>query len=148
MDNNELDEIEQIKTLKARYFRHMDQKRWDEWKKCFTEDVTAVYDGPPRLNKSDDPTQVACDGRAFLVEAVSGLFADSKSIHQGFMPEIELTSPTTATGTWAMFDYIRMPRGSFRGWGHYYEEYVKQEDGWKIKKIRLTRLHIEEIWEG
>jgi SnoaL-like domain len=148
MEDNDLREIEPIKKLKARYFRHMDQQRWDEWKKCFTEDVTAVYDGPPRLNKRDDPAQVACEGRTRLVDAVSGLFVESKSVHQGFMPEIELTSPTTATGIWAMFDYIRTPRGSFKGWGHYYEEYVKQEGEWKIKKIRLTRLHVEEIWEG
>ena len=47
-----LEEIEQIKQLKARYFRHMDTRVWEEWRKCFTADVVATYDGPPRL----DPT--------------------------------------------------------------------------------------------
>ncbi len=31
---------------------------------------------------------------------------------------------------------------------HYDDECVKQEGDWKIKTIRLTRLHVEEIWEG
>src|SRR5262245_37696101 len=34
----ELVEIEEIKQLKARYFRLMDEKRWDEWAEVFAED--------------------------------------------------------------------------------------------------------------
>jgi len=30
---------------KARYFRLMDQKRWDEWREVFTEDVTGSITG-------------------------------------------------------------------------------------------------------
>lgn len=148
MTASSLDDIEQIKQLKARYFRHMDMRQWDQWQQCFTADVTAVYDGPPRLGKRDDPTQVACNGRANLVAAVSGLFVEARSIHQGYMPEIELTSATTAKGIWSMFDFIRSPKGTFKGWGHYWEEYVKEGEHWKIKSIKLTRLHVEETWDG
>ena len=89
--SSNLDEIEAIKQLKARYFRHMDTRNWDEWRKCFTADITASYDGPPRLGKRDDPTEVSCSGRDNLVAAVSGLLVEARSIHQGYMPEIELT---------------------------------------------------------
>lgn len=148
MTVEDLLELEQIKQLKARYFRHMDTRQWQEWATCFTADVVAVYDGPPRLGKRDDPTQVACHGRESLVAAVSGLFVEASSIHQGYMPELELTSATSARGIWSMFDYIRSPRGTFKGWGHYHEEYVKQDGQWKIKSIKLTRLHVEETWSG
>ena len=146
--SSNLDEIEAIKQLKARYFRHMDTRNWDEWRKCFTADITASYDGPPRLGKRDDPTEVSCSGRDNLVAAVSGLLVEARSIHQGYRPEIELTSATTATAIWSMYDFIRSPKGTFQGWGHYHEEYVKEESGWKIKKIKLTRLHVEETWAG
>src|SRR5690606_6772305 len=113
-----------------------------------TPDVTAVYDGPPRRNKSDDPASFPCQGPDGLVAAVSGLFEGALSIHQGYMPEIELTGPTTARGIWAMYDQARLPKCTFQGWGHYYEDYEKQNGQWRIKKIRLTRLHVEEIWQG
>jgi 3-phenylpropionate/cinnamic acid dioxygenase small subunit len=34
-----LEEIEAIKRLKARYFRLMDTKQWDQWGDVFTEDA-------------------------------------------------------------------------------------------------------------
>jgi len=59
------------------------------------------------------------------------------------MPEIEITSSTTARGIWAMFDYLRFPTFIFKGYGHYEEEYVKEVGGWKIKRVLLTRLHCD-----
>ena len=42
------------------------------------------------------------------------------------MPEIEITSPTPATGVWAMEDMLRWPNGTeMHGYGHYYETYEK-----------------------
>ena len=148
MDSQQSD-LEEIGKLKARYFRLMDQKQWAKWEHCFTADVTAIYEGPPRLSQTDDPNPIALAGRRELVAGVSGLLTDDVvSIHQGFMPEIELTSSTSATGVWAMFDYLRLPRCTFKGWGHYDEDYVKEADQWRIKKIHLTRLHTEEIWQS
>ncbi len=143
-----LEEIELIKQLKARYFRHMDTRVWDEWRKCFTADVVATYDGPPRLDMTASVDPITCSGREDLVAAVSGLFVEARSVHQGYMPEIELTSPTTAKGIWSMWDFIRSPKGTFKGWGHYHEDYVKEGNEWKIKKIYLSRLHTEETWGG
>lgn len=135
MELNALEEIEHIKKLKARYFCLMDQKRWDEWRELFTEDVTAVYHGPP--------ADLRYEGRATLVAQVSAILANAVTVHHGHMPEIALTSPTTATGIWAMFDYVRLPGFTLKGYGHYEEEYVKEEGKWKIKNLRLTRLHCD-----
>ena len=60
------------------------------------------------------------------------------------MPEIELTSPTTATGTWAMEDWLRWPDGrELHGAGHYHEEYEKVDGRWRITKMTLTRLRTD-----
>ena len=142
------EDLEQIRQLKARYFRLMDTKQWDQFETLFTEDVVATYEGPPRLSKDDDPKVFTCTGRATLASGVKGLLEQGKSMHQGFMPEIDFTSDTTATGVWSMFDYVRLPTCAFKGWGHYHEQYVKEAGEWKIKSIHLTRLHIEETWEG
>ena len=50
--------------------------------------------------------------------AVSVALAQAVTVHHGHMPEIELTSPITATGIWAMFDIVQSPRLNFRGYGH------------------------------
>ncbi|HIF10366.1 MAG TPA: nuclear transport factor 2 family protein [Sneathiellales bacterium] len=139
------DDLEAIRQLKARYFRLMDTREWDRWGDCFTEDISAVYEGAPRAN-ADQPTEIAIDGRDTLLEGVRGLMVGAISVHQGFMPEIELTSATTAHGIWAMFDNVILPTCNFKGWGHYHEDYVKVDGQWKIKKIHLTRLNTQEDW--
>jgi SnoaL-like domain len=143
MDLSTLEAIEQIKQLKARYFRLVDHKRWEEWGELFTEDVSAVYYNAPRDRPNEGLPELQCTGRSNLVEAASKALSKGISMHHGHMPEIELTSPTTARGIWAMFDYLRFPTFIFKGYGHYEEEYVKEASGWKIKSVLLTRLHCE-----
>jgi len=68
------------------------------------------------------------------------------TVHQGHTPEIEITSPTTATGIWAMQDVLKMPKDSPLGikglvaWGHYIDTYEQIDGAWKIKSSRLTRI--------
>jgi len=147
MEHRTFVDLEQISQLKARYFRLMDQKQWDTWNTLFTNDVTAVYQGVPGTYGSTELAELRCNGRAELVATVSGFLNRGISIHHGHMPEIALTSPTTAKGIWAMVDYLRLPEFTFKGYGHYDEDYVKQDGTWKIKRILLTRLHCDLTWE-
>lgn len=145
MTIEQMNDLEAIRQLKARYFRLMDTQQWDPWENCFATDVWASYEGVPRAN-SKLPDVVTLKGRAELVKGVKSLLTGAKSVHQGFMPELELTSATTARGIWAMFDYVMLPTCDFKGWGHYHEEYVKDGTGWKIKRLHLTRLHTSETF--
>jgi hypothetical protein len=145
MTNNELQEMEEIRQLKSRYFRLMDTKNFDDWSSCFTADVKARYEGAPRFSASM-PTDIQIQGRGALLDGVRSLLENAVSTHQGFMPELEMLDGKTASGIWAMYDRVLLPSCDFRGWGHYHEEYVKESLGWKIKSIHLTRLHVEEVW--
>ncbi len=145
MNIDQHNDLEQIRQLKARYFRLMDTQQWDAFPSCFTADIVAVYEGVPRA--SDDlPLDIRIEGRDELVDGIRTLMTGAQSIHQGFMPELELSGAASATGVWAMFDYVMLPTSHFKGWGHYHEQYVKEDDGWKIKSIHLTRLHTEEVF--
>jgi hypothetical protein len=82
----------------------------------------------------------ADDFMAFLRETL----ADVVTVHHGHMPEIELTSPTTATGIWAMEDMLRWPDGTeLHGYGHYHESYEKADGAWRIAASTLTRLRMD-----
>jgi hypothetical protein len=77
---------------------------------------------------------------AFLRETL----AEVVTVHHGHMPEIEITSPTTATGVWAMEDMLRWPNGEeLHGYGHYHDTYVKTGADWRIASTTLTRLRAD-----
>jgi SnoaL-like domain len=134
-------DIEEIKQLKARYFRSLDQKRWDEFGPVFARD--AVLEVPE--------ADVIQNGRAAIVAFVSGALTGARTVHQGHMPEIDITGPDSARGTWAMSDFVEWsaPDGGDRvglqGYGHYIEEYVREEGRWRIGRSRLERLRVDSL---
>jgi ketosteroid isomerase-like protein len=130
------DDVEAIRQLKARYFRTMDTKDWDGLAAVFAADVVIDMTG-----EGAGVTLGVAEYMPFLrqhIEAVT-------TVHHGHMPEIQLTSPTTATGIWAMEDELWWPPDSpihhMHGYGHYHETYEKTADGWRIKSMTLSRLH-------
>jgi hypothetical protein len=137
-------DIEAIKQLKARYFRLMDTKQWDEWGQVFATDC--VMDVPE--------AGMVNNGREEIVRTVSGLLEGARTCHHGHMPEIEITGPDTARGIWAMFDYVEWSasesgdRVGLQGFGHYLEEYVREEGHWRIGRTRLERLRIDPLGPG
>jgi hypothetical protein len=138
MTPEDLVEIEKIKRLKYRYMRCIDQKLWDEIRECFTPDATAAYSGG----------KYAYDGADAIVEFLSrSMGADSfHSSHRVHHPEIELTSPTTATGTWALDDVVIETKWqiTIRGAAFYEDRYRKLGDDWKFEHTGYRRT-FEEI---
>ena len=138
MDPQDLVEIEQIKQLKARYFRLMDTRQWDEWRECFAEDVQVRIE----LGRGD-PDDVKT-GRDEFVESVSLVLEPTRTVHHGHMPEIELTGKDTARGIWAMYDYVTWGGDNdLKGYGHYHETYTKRDSRWRIQSMHLTRLRVD-----
>jgi hypothetical protein len=136
--------IEEIKQLKARYFRYMDTRQWSELASVFARDAHLDTDG------------FTADGRDGIVAFLQRVLRDARTVHHGHMPEITITSATTAHGIWAMFDYVEFvtsdpnetaPRGLF-GYGHYEEDYVVEDQAWRIAKLRLTRLRVDPLPGG
>ena len=132
---SELDDIEAIKQLKARYFRCMDTKAWDELREVFAEDV--------HVDMEAEGGGVQ-DSRDEFLTMLRANIEDVSTVHHGHMPEITLTSPTTATGVWAMEDKLWWPDGApikhLHGYGHYHETYTRTDAGWRIQSMTLTRL--------
>ena len=136
--------MEELKKLKARYFRLVDTKKWQEWGQLFTSDVAVDF-------SADNPGQEPIRGRKELVEKVTYLLESCLSLHHGHTPEIDILSPTTARGVWVMQDFLQWPKDkpsplgyhTLVGWGHYHETYVKTAVGWQISTLRLTRMRLD-----
>lgn len=131
-----IEDIEAIKQLKARYFRLMDTKDWDGLAGVFTPDVEIDVSG-----EGGGVTRSVAEYIPFLRAAIGEVI----TVHHGHMPEIELTSDTTARGTWALEDQLWWPEGGpirhMHGYGHYHETYEKTGGAWRIKTLTITRLH-------
>jgi uncharacterized protein (TIGR02246 family) len=133
----DLHELEAIKRLKYKYMRCLDQKRWDEMAECFTEDASAAYSGG---KYSFQGRKAILD---FFVQSMNR--AGVLSSHRVHHPEIDFTSPTTATGTWALEDtFIDEDAGvTIRGAAFYVDEYVKQDGAWRIRHTGYRRTYEE-----
>jgi hypothetical protein len=132
-----LEDIEAIKKLKAKYWRCIDKKLWNELEECFSEDVIVDY-GPDMQFR----------GRKALLEFFKDVLGNDSmiTVHAGYSAEIEIISDTTAKGVWALSDYvITEPDSKMRGWAHYSDEYIKENGKWKIKSAKITRIRQELI---
>jgi hypothetical protein len=134
-----LADIEEIKQLKARYFYHLDHKDWDGWRESvFCRDASMHV----------PEAQLELYGLDNILACLKTLLADVVTVHHGHMPLIQILSPTTASGIWAMEDLLIWPKGHrpdgvegrVHGYGHYHETYSREAAGWRIKTLRLTRL--------
>jgi hypothetical protein len=133
-------DYEGIKQCKARYFRFIDMKLWDELADVFTEDVRANF------NRQDLPPVVGPEETIKLLRSIE----PPVSIHHGHTPEIDLTGPTSATAVWQSFSMrARTAEIGERDrctYGYYWEDYRKGNDGkWRISKIRFQRLYRQEL---
>jgi hypothetical protein len=138
-------DIDEIKTLKARYIRFGDTKRWDDLAKLLTVDFSALFEIAPRFSK-DQPRQAEISGRDLFINTWASALVGVITMHTVFLPEITLVGPTAANGIWGMHDLVKMPNCVFEGWGHYHDQYVKEHGVWVIKASRVTRIHTEEQW--
>jgi hypothetical protein len=137
--------IEEIKQLKARYFRCMDTKDWAGLEAVFSPDCEFDMRG-----EAADPSKAAESlvvGAPKIAAFIRNAVQDLVTVHHGHMPEIELTSLTTAKGIWAMEDLLRWPTGAtiktLHGFGHYHETYRLTDAGWRIQSSKLTRLRVD-----
>jgi hypothetical protein len=133
-------EIEAIKQLKGRYQRGVDTKDWALLKTVFSEDARSVYNAGKHAFGDRD---------AIINFLKSSLGSPNiQTMHHAHTPEIEITSDTTATGTWYLEDFVltalpsdTTPNGTvLHGTGIYHDEYVKVDGEWKISLTGYDRI--------
>jgi hypothetical protein len=144
--------IEEIRQVKAKYFRGVDSGDGDLVRSILAEDCVLDYVGGctdpatgvdyiPATNRILRGREEWPAGRQTAMPWVS--------VHQGHTAEIEVTSDTTASAIWSMTDRLHFPPGhSFSvmtGYGHYHETYEKVDGAWKLKTTRLTRIRVEAV---
>jgi hypothetical protein len=130
-----LEDIEQIKRLKYRYCRCIDTANVKELEELFTEDASICYVG--------GSYRFEAQGRDKIVEAIGYAFhSQAIAFHHVNHPEIDLVSPTEATGTWYLKDWFLDLKHKIitDGSALYKDTYVKQNGKWLIKRATYSRI--------
>jgi SnoaL-like domain len=129
--------LEEIRRLKYRYCRLLDQKRFDELAELFVEDATAAYGGGA----------TTLTGREAIVDWLRDAMASTSMItsHQVGQPEIDLVSADEATATWALHDVVILTELALmvQGASFYEDRYVRVEDRWLIRHTGYKRMYEE-----
>ena len=81
-------DYEEIRNLKARYFRYLDTRRWQDLRGLLTDDFTGDFG-------ASDEEQFASP-EAFI-EGLQRNLKDATTVHHGHMPEIEVQNADQAS---------------------------------------------------
>jgi uncharacterized protein (TIGR02246 family) len=135
-----LEDVEAIKRLKHRYADACDRGYdADALAELFAED--AVWDGGLFGRH---------EGREAIREFFQGVSSDIVfALHYMMNPIIDVTGDR-ATGTWYLFQTCTFAQGNTPIWGaaRYDEEYVREPDGWKFRRLRLVSSFWTPFGEG
>jgi hypothetical protein len=130
--------LEEIRQLKYRYLRCVDQKLWDEMADVFTPDATVDY-GTQVFGK---PLKI--DGRDEIIAYFRANLGPSMiTVHSAGQPEITIDGDTAA-GIWRFEDTVIATeyRVVITGAAFYEDRYVRCEDGrWRITHIEYVRTY-------
>ena len=143
--------IEQVKQLKARYFRCMDTKDWAGLRQVFCDDImfdaraSLSLDGAGEAGRAAESNDWVVHGGDAVLAFIKGAAGSLQTVHHGHCHEIEILSATEARGVIAMEDQIWDPTTgavSLHGCGHYHETYRCDGGQWLILTSRLSRLYV------
>lgn len=134
-----LEDLEEIRQLKYRYWRCLDLKLWEEMATCFTPDAEASW-GEGRYEFR---------GREALLgflERALGTASGAITVHQGHHPEIDFLGADTARGRWSLYNYMLVPaqQRGVREAAFYDDLYVRTAEGWRIRRTGYRYVFHEE----
>ena len=130
--------LEEIRQLKYRYLRCVDQKLWDEMAEVFTPDATVdygtrVYGKPLKITGRDEIVAF------FRTQLGPGIL----TAHAAGQPEITVDGDT-ATGIWSFQDTVIATeyRVVIAGAAFYHDRYERGADGrWRIAHTGYVRTY-------
>ncbi len=129
-------DIESIKRVKHAYFRCIDTGNFEELATLFHPDVSVHFRGGTyewKLKGRDE----------YIASIAQSFHARSLGHHNGHHPEIEILSPTEATGIWYLADQMWiLDQGNYTtGTAIYWDRYEKVDGRWLVRDSQYERLY-------
>lgn len=120
-----------LQLLKATYFNDVDTKNWLALRQLFAPD--AVIDTTGSLGP-------LFPNRDSFIAFTALTLSLINTRHQGYDPQFDLTSDTTASAVWTMQDRLSIAGlVTIHGYGHYADTYKQVNGQWVVTSSKLTR---------
>ena len=135
-DIQRLMDIEAIRQLKYAYFRCLDTANLEELATLFHDEVEVHFRG--------GNYEWQLTGKQAYLDNVRGAFThQAVGHHNGHHPEIQMLSPTEATGIWYLADNMWILNHNFHtaGTALYRDRHVKSDGRWLIRETRYERIY-------
>ncbi len=125
-----------IKTVKYRYLRALDTKKWGEFAATLTEDVTGDY------GSSVGETHHFTDRESLVDYMRASLPANVITEHRVTHPEVTIDGDE-ASATWYLQDRVIVADFDFMliGAAFYHDRYRRTADGWRISSTGYERTY-------
>ena len=135
--------IEDIRVLRAQYWRFVDTKAWEEFGELFTQ--TCYF--------TNHESNYTFAGNDQMREQIRGILGEVFTFHAGHQSEITVLDETHASGIWAISDYLVFPEHveypadpdikTIRSVGYYFDTYEKVDDRWLFAGIDFHRMRTD-----
>lgn len=135
-----INDIEEIKRLKGKYFRCLDSKDWDGLEETLSPNVHTSYSGGKL--KFNGPREVTDYFRKSMPDT-------DLTLHQGHTPEIWFESDDVAYGHWYLQDNLIFCEGNpyagtqIQGSAIYTDKYERIDGRWLIVETGYYRIYEE-----
>ena len=128
----DLEAIEAIKRLKARYWYACDHKDVEQVRDCF-------MDGPVESDYAGSTGKVNHRDELYAVFEKVACKPQIVELHHGGPPRIELIDEKSARGVWSLYYHLMDTERQtvHHVGGYYHDEYALIDGGWKIRKTRF-----------
>lgn len=127
-----LEALEEIKSLKARYWYACDRKDVEAVRACFADGRVCIdYDGPAGVLEHRD--------QLFALFEATSCKPEMVEIHHGAAPILEIVDDTHATGVWGLVYQLTNTATKLvsHAGGYYEDEYERIDGRWYIRSARF-----------
>lgn len=129
MQDNQAHERIALQDVMLNYAAGVDDRDFDQYRACFTEDVTVLGMGPEPITGLDNWI-------AFVRQALSK-YTSTQHMLGPQLAHIDGESATTRTDVTALHVLDQGPAKTFTLWATYRSEMIKVQGQWKIQKHEL-----------
>jgi len=137
--------IEEIKGLRARWSKLVDQLRWQDLSSILAPDAVLDLSGISTVVGIETPAPPVHGAQAICDFLAAGQGPDSRQIHIVTMPEIHFDSETEAHGSWRQESFIYGLAGKGKvgiGYGTIEDTYRKIDGRWLFQYMRVLVDHV------